>query len=353
MFSFSFDMNDIRRLWGWLQTNICRKSFPDYNSSPLNEPKRKKEEYIERYKKLIDNLQSLNEIIPTNWAWVTDAGIIEYEKSIRRKPEYDEEKGMVLLDNLSLEIAAKINTEKITSSNNVAFMVYGCGNSMREQYVIDKICRSIGVAAKKQSAVKVIFIDISYYYISQHYWSRTLDQSEQKYNQLFKLLDFIYDKDEIKKLREGLKKSKVIHLFMGNIAGNYEEQQLRSICQEYTLAGDYLLMEYGEYDFPKMQSDDYQHAFATEAVKEMYQKKAITDITTKTIISQKRSHIKIKFSLNDSVTKEINSFLRRNFDPKEFSKGKFSTEEDIESYGCGETPCGQGKRKITLFCRRS
>lgn len=353
MFSFSLlsvDIISIRKLWSWLQTKIFRKSFPDDNSSPLNGPKLTKEEYIKRYKDLLDDLKSSDRIIATHWAFVTDAGIIEYEKSIRRKPEYDKGDGLEPLNNLSLQIASKINRENMPPSNNMAFMVYGFGNAIREQYVIDKICEFVTVT-ERQSAVKVIFIDISYYYFSQRYWSGILDQSKRKYNQLFKLLDFIYDKDEIKKLREGLKKSKVIHLFMGNIAGNYEERELRQICQEYTQAGDYLLMEYGEYDFSKMQSmqsDNYQHAFATEALKEIYQKEVIANIKTKTIIQGNRIYIEIEFSLNDSETKKINSFLRRNFDPNEFSKEKFSTE-DIQGHDCGQTPCGQGKRKITLY----
>ena len=312
-----------------------------------------KEKYIDRYKKSLDNSQSQDEIIPTSWAWVTDAGIIEYEKSIRRKPEYDKAKGVTLLEPLSLKIADKI---KMTSSNNVAFMVYGFGNAIREQYLIDKICKSILPLTKRRSAVKVIFIDISHYYFSQSYWHGILDESEQNYNQLFELLDFIYDKGRIKKLREGLKKSTVIHLFMGNIAGNYEEQELRRICQEYTRSGDYLLMEYGEYNFSNMQPGDYQHAFAAEALKEIYQKEDITNIITKTIICPNLSYIKIKFSLHNSETKEINSFLRRNFVPNEFSKEKFSNEDiqdGHQDYDCGKTPCGQGKRKITLFCRRS
>ena len=331
--------------------NIARRFLPDEHRPFKKKLKPKKEKYIERYKELLDKAQSTNEVLPTHWAYVTDAGIIEYEKSTRGMPEYDygKENGIQQLDSLSSKIAKVIKND-MAQSSNVAFMVYGFGNSIREQYVIDEICKSI--VTKKCSAVKVIFIDVSYYYCSQFYWAGILDHSKQKYHALVNILDFIHDEDQIKKLRGDLKKSTVIHLFMGNIAGNYEEKKLRSICQAYTWAGDYLLMEYGEYNFQNMQPDNYQHAFATEALREIYQKEGISDIKTEDIINQERRHIKIKFSLNGSTAKQINSFLRRNFIPTEFSEEKFETIQTIKGLECGKTPCGKGNRKITLFSRR-
>jgi hypothetical protein len=335
-----------------IEINISQNLVRDYNLStkpisPFNRNnhnvKLAKEKYLERYKNVI-NSANKSEIIPPHWAYVTDAGIIEYEKSIRGKAEYDEKIIKNELENVSNRIAASIQ------SNNVAFMVYGFGNAIREQFVIDEFCISKFQRNRLYNPIRVIFIDISPYYCSQFYWARRLYHSKLNYLEKVHLIDFIEDHDQIVQLRKSLKKRKVIHLFMGNIAGNYPEFQLRKICEDYSQQGDFLLMEYGVYDFTNAIQGNYHHKFAFEALEEIYEKEKISNIELEDKIDKEKMsrHIKIKYNLKDKENNVINSFLRRNFKPGEFSKGRFGLLND---FNCGNTPCDEGKRKISLFER--
>jgi hypothetical protein len=323
-----------------IEINISRNLVQDYNLStkPISPIKRNnhnvklaKEKYLDRYKNVLNSATTTN-IIPPHWAYVTDAGIIEYEKSIRGKPEYDDQKIESELRPISTNVAAKVQSKK------VAFMVYGFGNAVREQYVIDSFCEFKFGKNRFYNPVKVIFIDISPYYCSQFYWARRLYHSKLNYRETVHLIDFIEDSEQIIQLRNSLKNKQVIHLFMGNIAGNYTESELREICENYTHPGDFLLMEYGLYDFSCAEPGNYQHKFALEALEEIYEKERVSNISLKDSINKEdmSRHINIRFHLKDIGDREINSFLRRNFIPSTFSSGKFQHEEDTV---CGKTPC--------------
>jgi hypothetical protein len=330
---------------------VEKYKLPSKPISPLNRTnhnvKLAKEKYFERYRDVL-NAASSSDQVPPHWAYVTDSGIIEYEKTIRNKPEYVEDSLESELDELTSKMSHAV------PSMNIAFMVYGFGNAVREQVVIDKFCEYKFGKSTFINPIRVIFIDISPYYCSQFYWARRLYHSNISYKESVYLIDFIEDVDQIVQLRKSLKNKQVIHLFMGNIAGNYGEKELQNICEAYTHHGDFLLMEYGLYNFNNAIPSDYQHTFACEALKEMYAKSNLSDndIILDEVIDKKRMarYINIKFQ-DQGKTREFKSFLRRNFNPAEFASGEFKHNEmEVDS---GKTPCRDGVRKFSLFQRLS
>lgn len=310
------------------------------NKKKLSNNKLSKDIYLDRYKS--DITQANGKIIHTSWAYISDAGIIEYEKSICRRDEYKFKEN----DPVISAVISRLNELKYLRKKRFEFIVYGCGNAIRENQLISQITTSFITGQKK---TVVHFIDISPYYCNQFRWTNKLDIHENTYEQRVYMIDFIKDKEDIIGIRATHKNKPVIHLMMGNIAGNYKANELREITETYCHKDDVLIMEYGIYNFNNAKLGNYHHEFARKAFNELfYNDTSVSDVNIEDIIDRLNNQrcIKISYKKN-GVAKQYSSFLRRNFESGDFTKGYF--QQIKSSIKCGQTPCGEGKRKLSIF----
>lgn len=242
-------------------------------------------------------------------AWVFSArrGICKYEEVMEELYARMSEPERLFLDEVN----------KITKKEIGGFVLYGHGNGRREERFVEHC-----MDTDRGLSPYVIMYDLSFVH-------NRLAESES--NPLFgakgikkeNIKAFRLDIEDIKKNGEFILKQRdemhtdlpVLHLFLGNYAGNVEEDLLQNVMQSYTKSGDYVVLDHGVYgnDFFKNGLPDHTNELAQEATAEIFSIEPGM-VKTKTINEKSKKYVEISFDYDGS---EINfkSIMRREFNP--------------------------------------
>ena len=276
-------------------------TFPRTQSR--NMPREKNyEDYIESWR---DYLQkNSGKTVGSAWVFAAKQGICNYE-GVMKEWLYTQmsEPEQLFLD--------KVN--KITEKKIGGFVLYGYGNALREKRFIEH-------CVDKELSPEVIMYDSSFVY---HKRAQSASNPLREADGFGRIKAFRLDIEDIKTNREFILKQRdkmrtdlpVLHLFLGNYAGNVEEYMLQNVMKSYTRSGDYVILDHGVYgsNFFKNGLLDHTSELAQEAIAELFSIEP-DEVKTKTINEKSKKYVEISFNYDDS---EINfkSIMRREFDP--------------------------------------
>lgn len=244
-------------------------------------------------------------VLSNKWAFSTFAGSLLYEKQIKGNNSYFKE------DKLVTGIGELLfNSDKCIKN----FMIYGFGGLSRESLYIKNYLQR----QSHKVPLSILLFDCSpYYYSLTKHWDTKIKISlkDEKIEQLNSyLIDFEDYAGDIAKIREDKKmNSPALHIFLGNIGGNLTATQFKDILEKLTNVGDYILLEYAEYNsqfFNDIKPDDYVVNIAKSSLEELLDNIVDLSINYKTTKNEKFLEISGKTSERSFKFK---SMLRRNF----------------------------------------
>lgn len=281
-----------------------------------------------------------NRVLPNKWAYVVNEAVFIYERFLRENLSemYDG----------SLSLKAQRFCAGIRDKNISTFFIYGHGNLKREVLLIDELTR------ESNRRKKIFMYDCSPFYSSiatspefSPIWNvigRISDAKavcidiESEYGQRI----IARDRQEVERLHTG----PVLHMFLGNFAGNVEEGEFRDILVAVTEPGDFVLVEHAEYgeEYFDLEEEDYTNEMAITAASRLFDvpEKAVTAVTKCTKSppnSAKFVEISLVAKINERDTSvRFCSMMRRNFDISEIHTDNFrhtdnfSLKAEIEEF---------------------
>ncbi len=250
-------------------------------------------------------------ILSNKWAFSTFVGSLLYEKQIKRNNNYFQE------DNLVISIGALLFNKNSCIKN---FMIYGFGGLSRESLYIKNYLQK----QHDKLPLSLLLFDCSpYYYSLAKHWGTKIktslkDENIEQINAY--LIDFEDYADDIANIRKDKKMNEpALHIFLGNIGGNLTAIQFENILNNITKTGDYILLEYAQYDdsFFNNTNDDYVVDIAKSSLEELFGDiKPVVEYKT----TNNEKFLEISGTVN-GIGFKFKSMLRRNFQLTDITTG--------------------------------